>query len=85
MPPFDFSVINGLLQWVVAPALVWIWSHERRLASGEREILKLLTILEERNKQRDNDKIAEAEVLRDLRDQIKRLADKLDRLDERAK
>ena len=80
----DLPVIHSVLQWVVAPALVWLWTHERRLASGEREILRLLTIIDERHKQRDEDRQAEAEILRDLRDQIRRLADKLDKLDERA-
>lgn len=48
----DWDFIVQLIQLVVVPAIVWLWQHEKRLNGSEKEILRLVTIIEEREKNR---------------------------------
>lgn len=79
----DWHILNVLIQYLVLPAVIMIWQHEKRLGGHDKEILKALTILDERNKRRDEDREEVASILRDLRTEIARLAERIEKLGSR--
>jgi len=82
----NWELVFGFLQWLVVPAVVFIgqalWNHERRLNGQEREILRALTLMEEREKHRLAIRQAEHDTISELRDVIESMNKRLDRLSE---
>lgn len=83
----DWTLLERLVQWVIIPAIAWVWSIQRSVSDSDKRIsqlfsenLRILTILEERQKGGDEYKVNMAEALRDLRSVIKSLDDKLDHI-----
>jgi len=74
------EVLNLLIQWLILPAIMWVWTHERRINGLERDIIKTLTILEERNKRRDEDKMEVADLMKELRNEIARLGQRIEKI-----
>lgn len=52
MEGLSWTWINAIVQWLVLPMIAIIWTHEKRLNGNDKEILRLLTILEERERNR---------------------------------
>ena len=67
----EWDMLNALVQWVIIPALIWLWSHEKRINNADRETMRMLTIIEEREKARQNLRVVENETLADLHKAIK--------------
>jgi len=82
----DWELFFGILQWLVVPAVVLLgqalWNHEKRLNGNDREILRLLTVMEEREKHRLAIRQAEHDTIAELRDVIESMGKRLDRLAE---
>jgi hypothetical protein len=78
MTEIDFAVIDRLVQWLIIPAIAFIWALQGRVGKSEREILRILTILEERNVRRDEDRQDSAKTVALLHEAITKLNDKLD-------
>ena len=87
--PVDWAWINAIVQWLVLPMLAVIWTHEKRLNGNDREILRLLTVLEEREKLRAVARENEHETNKRLDHALEMQAEAInklnDRLDELAK
>jgi len=64
------------------PAVVVIWQLNGRISRQEREILRILTILEERERRRDEDREDNAQIFKNLHAAIETLSVKIDRLHE---
>ena len=87
MPPdTDWNLVFGILQWLVVPAVVFLgqalWNHEKRLNGNDREILRLLTLMEEREKHRLTMRKAEHDTITELREVIEKMGTRLDALAE---
>jgi len=75
-------MINAIMQWLIVPAVVVIWQLNGRISRQEREILRILTILEERERRRDEDREDNAQIFKNLHAAIETLSVKIDRLHE---
>jgi hypothetical protein len=75
-------MINAIMQWLIVPAVVVIWQLNGRISRQEREILRILTILEERDKRRNEDRENNSEIFKNLHAAIETLSVKIDRLHE---
>ena len=80
----DWTLMDRLLQYVIIPALAWMWALHRQAAQQDREILRIVTMLEEREKHRitereetaklrESDKREMTEAIRDLKATISEL------------
>ena len=78
--PEFWTVLDRVVQWLIIPALVAAWYLNRRVDSQEREILRILTILEERNQRRSEDREDSAAAFTALRGAIERLSSKIDEI-----
>jgi hypothetical protein len=75
-------IVNAAMQWLIVPAVVVIWQLNGRISRQEREILRILTILEERDKRRNEDRENNSEIFKNLHAAIETLSAKIDRLHE---
>jgi len=75
-----WPIISSLTQWLVIPAIAVIWGLNKRQSAQEKEILRILTILEERDKRRSEDREDASEVFVTLRAAIEKLSDKIDHI-----
>ena len=64
--PELWSILDRLMQWLILPAIAFLWAMNGRLSSHDREILRILTILEERNSRRDEERLDLARILSSL-------------------
>lgn len=77
-----WPIVQSLVQWLVIPAIVIIWNISKRQTQQEKEILRILTIIEERDKRRTEDRDSNMEVFQALRASIEKLHDKIDHIAE---
>lgn len=89
----DWNVLNALIQWIILPAIAWLWAihgrvsaHEKatseRFGAQDKEIIRLLTILEEREKARATLRQGEIDAIAELHKAIKSMNERLDHLSE---
>jgi ribosomal protein L29 len=83
----DWPLIDRLIQWLILPAIAWLWALQTRATDTERSILRvegeiarLLTVLEERERRRVEDREEFAEAVKELKAAITGLSAKLDQL-----
>lgn len=76
----DWEFARGVLELFILPALVWLWQQDRRIGGAEREILRLLTMLEEREKTRLSLREMETDAIERLQASIESLHQRLDDL-----
>lgn len=87
---FDWSMLDRVMQWLVIPAGVAAWQFarslsarqsvlEKQLNETQSEIKRILTILEERQRRRDEDRTEVADALRELRGAIINLHEEIKR------
>lgn len=76
----DWHTLNAIIQYLIVPAIVWLWAHDKRLDAHDREITKLVTILQEREKAAQANIQREADAMSDLRDIMAKMSDRLDAL-----
>jgi len=76
----DWHTLNAIIQYLIVPAIVWLWAHDKRLDAHDREITKLVTILQEREKQQAANVKREADAMSELRDIMTKMSDRLDAL-----
>lgn len=69
----DWNLVDRLLQYVVIPALAWVWALQKQTTNHEKILLRIETMLDERQRHRDEDKKEFAEAIRGLNDTIKEL------------
>jgi hypothetical protein len=75
-------VINAVMQWLIVPSVVVIWHLNGRISRQETEILRILTILDERERRRDEDREDNSQIFKNLHAAIETLSAKIDRLHE---
>ena len=80
MEPSFWLVADRVMQWLVLPGFGVLWWLVQRQTSSEREILRILTILEERNVRRSEDQTANLNAISKLEAAIEKLADKIERM-----
>ena len=68
-----WPLIDALMTWVIIPITAMLWVHNQKLATHDRDVLRIVTLLAERKDQRDEDRAELNEALRDLRAAIQRL------------
>lgn len=78
-PLVDPLMLEAIAQYLVIPVLAWLWVHDRKLAAQDREIAKLIVILEERNSRRSEDREEFHQSVKKLHEAIERLDQKLGR------
>jgi len=79
MDPGLWEIVDRVMQWLIVPGIVMVWWLNQRQSTLDREILRILTILEERNSRRSEDRETDAASYRRLQASIDSLAEKLDR------
>lgn len=72
-----WSLLDALMTWVIIPIAAMLWVHNQKLATHDRDVLRIVTLLAERKDQRDEDRAELNEALRDLRAAIQRLDQRL--------
>ena len=82
--PDIWTIADRVMQWLILPGLAAIWWLVQRQNTSEREILRILTILEERNERRLEDRARSDEAVDRLQYSIMTLSEKLDRFIEAA-
>ena len=80
MDPITIMTLDRIVQWLVIPILMGIVFLYKQSNMHDREILRILTILEERNRRRDEDKKETEDTNRQLRKAIELLTSKIDAL-----
>lgn len=82
-----FPVLDRLIQWIIIPVAVVIYSHNKRHNEHEKKFIRMegenariLSILEERQKQRDADKKSEDATFKSLAEAVTKLNERLDAL-----
>lgn len=74
-------VVDRVMQWAIAPALGVMWWLNTRTSTLEREIMRILTVLDERNKRRDEDRADMVVALSGLQKTIDKLDHRLEMMD----
>jgi hypothetical protein len=77
---FDWTHINAMIQWLVAPIIAVLWRHNDRLASTEKELTRLVTIIEQQEIARVELRKLEVETLQRLAAGIEKLDARIDAL-----
>lgn len=75
-----WQFLDRLVQWLILPAIAVIWSMNNRLSMHDREILRILTILEERDHRRGEDREDWQVTVKTLREATQVLAEKISRM-----
>lgn len=78
MDPLTIAILDRVVQWLVLPLLVGYVYLSRQVTTQDKEILRILTILEERNKIRDEDLARNQNSVNKLFGAIEKLTDRLD-------
>lgn len=76
--PEVWSILDRLMQWLILPAIAFIWAMNVRVSTHDREILRILTILEERNARHEGEKVEWAKVVTRLEAAVEKLSNKID-------
>ena len=48
-----WPLIDALMTWVIIPITAMLWVHNQNLASHDRDVLRIVSLLGERKDQRD--------------------------------
>lgn len=80
-----WPLIDRLIQWLIIPAIVVLWSLHSRQNESERHILRLMTIMEERDKQYQADNRHAEGAFNSLKEVIEKLSERMDRFLEHEK
>lgn len=94
--PELWPILDRVMQWLIIPAIAALWALHAKLnasdsinaarhSDAEKNILRLMTILEERDKQRQNDNRHAEKAFSDLQEVIEKLSERLDRFMEHEK
>lgn len=78
MEPELWTVLDRLMQWLIIPAAAGMWFLNTSVSKHDREILRILTILEERNHRRDEDRDDNKAAFEKLYTAIEHLTEKID-------
>lgn len=84
-----WDLIKNIVGWFVLPAIAFVISlskqqeadrryNSERHGDLEKQILRAMTILEERNKRRDEDRAEMASIMKELKDEIRHLGNKIE-------
>ena len=74
----EWEVLDKIIQWLIIPLVVVAYNLYQRVNSQEKEILRILTILEERERRRNEDRETELSANKSLKESIDKLSAKLD-------
>ena len=74
----EWEVLDKIIQWLIIPLVVVAYILYQRVNSQEKEILRILTILEERERRRNEDRETELSANKALKESIDKLNTKLD-------
>jgi hypothetical protein len=72
------EVVDIIARYLIIPLLGWLWVHDRKLNNQDKEIARLIAILNERDHRRTEDREDQAQILRDLSSAIRLLNNKLE-------
>lgn len=75
-----WMLVDRLMQWLILPAVGVLWAMNGRVSKQEKEILRILTILEERNHRRDEDREDTSKIFARLYEAIESLSTKIDKI-----
>jgi Na+/phosphate symporter len=81
----DWQLVDRLLQFVVLPALAWLWALQRQTSSHELVLQRLETMLAEREKHRAEEKKEFSDAIHSLNDTIRELRADIARISEMRK
>ena len=80
-----FPILDRVIQWVILPILAIIYSHNKQHNEHEKKFIKLegdnariLSILEERQKQQEDNRVVDRANAKTLAEAINRLNSRLD-------
>ena len=74
----EWETLDKIIQWLIIPVVAVAYNLYQRVNSQEKEILRILTILEERERRRNEDRETELSANRSLKESIDKLSSKLD-------
>ena len=74
----EWEVLDKIIQWLIIPLVAVAYNLYQRVNSQEKEILRILTILEERERRRNEDRETELSANKSLKESIDKLSAKLD-------
>lgn len=77
--PDVLALIDALIQYIVLPAAAILWSHNRRINRIDAEILRILTVLEERATARTQDLEVQERATKALNEAVQRMTERIDR------
>lgn len=80
MDPMTIYLLDRIIQWLVIPLLMGFVWLSKQSSKHDKEIYKILTILEERNKMRDEDLKRNQEVQNNLYLSMEKLSTRIDNL-----
>lgn len=78
--PDVWFVADRVIQWLVLPLLVGWWHLIKRMDGADREILRIVTMLEERANRRLEDRDEQERAIAALTRAIEKLEAKIDKL-----
>ena len=76
--PDVWAVADRVIQWLVLPLLIGWWHLIKRMDGADREILRIVTMLEERAQRRTEDRDEQERAVSRLTAAIEKLEAKLD-------
>lgn len=76
----DWTILNSIVQWLVLPMIAVIWKIYEKTFQHDRDLTRLLTMFEEREKARLDIRIAEASAIDELKRAIENMNGKLEEL-----
>lgn len=74
----DWDTLDKIVQWLILPIIAIAYNLYQRVNSQEKEILRILTILEERERRRNEDRETELSANKALKEAIDKLNSKID-------
>ena len=74
----EWETLDKIIQWLIIPVVAVAYNLYQRVNSQEKEILRILTILEERERRRNEDRETELSANKALKESIDKLNTKLD-------
>lgn len=76
----DWNLLNAFIQWVVIPLVVLAWRHNDRLAGHDKDITKVVTIIEQQEVTRVELRRYEVEAIQQLASTVAKLDARIDEL-----
>ena len=79
MEPEIWMALDRLMQWLVIPAVVIAWHVLGRVNNHEKDILRILTMLEERNARRAEDREDTTAAIKSVHAEVVGLGSRIER------